>query len=282
MKRPIPPAGKKHQVEGLLATGCLHTVCEEARCPNRGECYSRGTATFLIMGDVCTRNCRFCGVTSGAPGAVDPDEPRRVCDAVREMKLRYVVITSVTRDDLPDGGAGHFAAVVSLLKEEIPSVRVEILVPDFQGREESLRLVVNSSPDVFNHNIETVPRLYDRIRPAADYRRSLDVLASVHRMAPTLPVKSGLMVGLGEREDEVQEVMKDLRSSGCSIITIGQYLQPTRQQERVVEFVTPEQFERYTALGKELGFAQVFAGCFVRSSYRADELFDEKQNGEIQ
>jgi lipoic acid synthetase len=270
LRRPIPTAGRKGDVEQTIAGEALHTVCAEAKCPNRGECYGAGTATFLIMGDTCTRSCAFCAINHGSPQPLDTDEPERICRTVARLGLRYVVITSVTRDDCPDGGAGHFARTIALLKQRVADVRVEVLIPDFGGSEQALQAVLDSRPDVLNHNLETIPRLYSRIRPQAQYERSLELLARASRSTLT---KSGIMVGLGETEDEVLSVMKDLRAAGCSLMTIGQYLQPTSGQVAVVEYVTPQQFDRYTRLGHELGFRQVVAGPFVRSSYRAAEIF---------
>jgi len=273
LKRPIVRAGRKAVVERELGAHRLHTVCAEARCPNRAECFARGTATFLIMGSRCTRDCGFCAVTHGTPGALDPDEPERISRTVRALGLSYVVITSVTRDDLADGGAGHFAAVVRRIKESTPAVRVEILVPDFGGSREALSTVLDSGPDVLNHNVETVPRLYPRIRPQADYHRSLELLQHAARFEPPLIVKSGLMAGVGERDDEVVQVLGDLHKSGCGVVTIGQYLQPSPRQAVVERFVDPQQFEQWEALGREMGFKAVWAGPFVRSSYMAADVF---------
>lgn len=269
LRRQIPSAGRKRFVERNLTDGRLHTVCEEAGCPNRGECFGRGTATFLILGSVCTRGCRFCDISHGAPSPADPDEPRRVVEASRNLALDYVVITSVTRDDLADGGSGQFAAVVRALREELPHTGVEVLVPDFGGSESALARVLDSGPDVLNHNVETVPRLYPSVRPEADFDRSVSLLRRAVEAKKTLAVKSGMMVGLGECPDEVRETMARLADAGCSILTIGQYLQPTSSSLPVVEFVEPGRFDEYAAQGRELGIPQVVAGPFVRSSYRA-------------
>jgi lipoic acid synthetase len=259
-------------VHGLLSELELNTVCREAHCPNVGECFARGTATFMILGDVCTRDCAFCAVCSGQPRPVDPEEPHRVAEAARRLGLRHVVVTSVTRDDLPDGGSRQFAETVLAIRRRAEAA-VEVLTPDFQGQTEDVDRVLDAGPRVFNHNVETVPRLYPAVRPQADYRRSLGVLAraATRRTADCL-TKSGLMVGLGEREDEVLAVLRDLREAGCQALTIGQYLAPSPAHHPVVEFVTPEQFEGLAAQARELGFAAVASGPFVRSSYGAAEL----------
>ncbi len=271
LRRQIPSAGRKSAVERSLADGCLHTVCEEAGCPNRGECFGRGTATFLILGSVCTRNCRFCDISHGRPSPIDLDEPRRVVEASRSLSLDYVVITSVTRDDLDDGGAGQFAAVVRALRQGAPGTGIEVLVPDFGGSCSALMRVLDSGPDILNHNVETVPRLYPNVRPEADFERSVHLLREAAEAKKTLAAKSGMMVGLGERPEEVRETMARLADAGCAILTIGQYLQPTSSSLPVREFVEPARFDEYAAQGRELGIAQVVAGPFVRSSYRAHE-----------
>jgi lipoic acid synthetase len=275
MKRVVGSAGKKDLVERYIGENRLHTVCVEARCPNRAECFSKGTATFLVMGGLCTRSCRFCNVSHGTPVALDPDEPRRVAQTARSLGLSHVVVTSVTRDDVPDGGAAHFAATVREIKKAVPDARVEVLVPDFQGNFGALATVLDSGPDVFNHNIETVPRLYERIRPGADYQRSLAMLKHAAEDCPGTIVKSGLMAGLGETDGEIAVVLADLRACGCSVVTIGQYLRPSSAHAPVQSFVTPEQFSRYSQIGKTLGFRRVFAGPYVRSSYMAAEVFEE-------
>jgi lipoic acid synthetase len=269
----IPSGPQYEATRRLLRDGCLHTVCQEAHCPNIFECFGRGTATFLILGEHCTRDCRFCAVKQGPLQPPDPDEPRRVAQAAAEMKLRYVVVTSVTRDDLPDGGAAQFAAVIAALRREIPGVRVEVLIPDFQGDAAALAAVLAAAPDVLNHNIETVPRLYPTVRPQAQYRRSLDLLATAARQAPQIPTKSGLMLGLGETEEEIRQTLADLRTAHCRLLTLGQYLQPTPANLPVQRYVPPEAFERWRRIALDLGFEHVAAAPFVRSSYQAGEVF---------
>jgi len=263
--------GQLHDVKSVMRSSRLSTVCEEARCPNRGECFSRGTATFLLLGDVCTRACGFCDIATGKPGPVDPMEPFRVAAAVRQMKLDFVVLTSVDRDDLPDGGAAHFAAAVGAIRRLDPAPGVEVLTPDFLGRFDSLRVVVESGPDVFNHNVETVPRLYARVRRGARLDRSLGLLSAAKILNPDLTTKSGFMLGLGEKPDEVKELLGRLRDAQVDIVTIGQYLRPSRENLPVEEYVHPEVFDHYREIGELLGFRHVFSGPFVRSSYRAEE-----------
>ena len=260
-----------HGVKKVMRSHGLHTVCEEARCPNRGECFARGTATFLLLGDVCTRACGFCDIANGKPAPVDPMEPWRVKAAVEEMALRFVVLTSVDRDDLPDGGAAHFAATIGAVRTLDPLPGVEVLTPDFLGRFDSLRVVVEAKPDVFNHNVETVPRLYASVRRGAKLDRSLGLLSAAKILDPDLTTKSGFMLGLGEREDEVRSLMEQMREAAVDIVTIGQYLRPSRENLPVVEYVRPEVFDRHREFGESLGFRHVFAGPFVRSSYRAEE-----------
>ena len=260
-----------HEVKGVMRRNRLHTVCEEARCPNRGECFASGTATFLLLGDVCTRACGFCDIATGRPGPVDPAEPARVRTAAAAMGLAYVVLTSVDRDDLPDGGAAHFAATIRALRTLRPAPGVEVLTPDFQGRFDSLRVVVDARPDVFNHNVETVPRLYAEVRRGARLDRSLGLLSAAKILEPSLTTKSGFMLGLGERDEEVCALLEALRAADVDIVTIGQYLRPSRENLPVVEYVPPETFERHREFGERLGFRHVFAGPFVRSSYRAEE-----------
>lgn len=257
------------RVEGLH----LHTVCSSARCPNRHECWNSGTATVLLMGDTCTRNCRFCAVKHGPVAPLDPGEPDRVARAASELGLRHVVLTSVTRDDLPDGGASVFAAAVTALRRELPDATVEVLTPDFQGSKEALRVVFESAPDVFNHNLETVRRLQPEVRPQASYACSLDVLRSAAAWGRGLRVKSGLMLGMGETDAERLEAMRDLRSAGCELLTLGQYLAPGKKWWPVAEYVTPEAFDAYAAAGRDIGFAEVQAGPRVRSSYLAERLY---------
>lgn len=250
----------------------LNTVCAGAKCPNRGECYASGTATFMVLGTECTRDCRFCAVEPSRPGSPDTDEPARVAEAARRMGLLHVVVTMVTRDDLPDGGAAHVVATIDALRSRLPHARVEVLVSDLGGDEASIDLVVAARPDVFNHNVETVPRLYREVRPQADYERSLRVLARARETRPGLPTKSGLMVGLGERPEEVADVLADLRAAGVGIVTIGQYLRPSPGHLPVSEFVAPERFAQYAAVAREIGFAGVASAPFVRSSYHAAEV----------
>ncbi len=269
---PLHPA--TNPVREVLGDLKLHTVCRAAQCPNRGQCYAEGAAAFMILGDVCTRSCRFCAVAKGPPQAVDPDEPERIVAACRRLNLTHVVITSVTRDDLPDGGAGQFAAVVRRLKSELPAMTVEVLTPDFGGAGAALQTVVAARPDIFNHNLETAPRLYSVVRPQADYRRSLTVLAQARRLNPTLRTKSGLMVGLGERPDEVEQVLDDLLEVGCAILTIGQYLQPTRAHLPVSEYVPPAQFKAWEERAYAKGFRYVAAGPLVRSSFHAAAFWE--------
>jgi lipoic acid synthetase len=260
-----------HEIKSLLRHNSLHSVCESLACPNRSECFSRGTATFMILGDVCTRSCGFCNVTTGRPYAPPAaDEPRAVAEAAKRMHLRHVVVTSVTRDDLPDGGAPQFAETIGCLREALPEAAVEVLTPDFRGNAESVRIVVQAKPDYYNHNVETVPRLYDFVRPGSRFERSLQVLREVKRLDPRIVTKSGFMLGLGERRDEVVQVMERLLESGCEILTIGQYLQPKREKLDVVEYVHPAVFDEYRSVGENLGFRAVFSGPFVRSSYMAD------------
>jgi len=272
--------GELAKVKAQLRELGLHTVCESARCPNIGECFKKPTATFMILGDVCTRRCRFCAVGKGKPKAVDAAEPGNIALAAVRLGLTHAVITSVTRDDLPDGGAGQFAKVVRALKEGKPGMVVEVLTPDFEGDEHALMTVINSGPDIFNHNLETVPRLYSTVRPQAVYERSLGVLETAKRLAAqaglSIYTKSGLMVGLGETYDEVVSVMQDLRAVGCDILTIGQYLRPMKENIEVTEYVTPEVFERYAVAGREVGFVSVASAPLVRSSYNAEEVFASK------
>lgn len=260
-----------HEIKTVMRENGLHTVCEEARCPNRGECFARGTATFLLLGDVCTRACGFCDIANGKPRPVDPGEPWRVRAAVERMGLSFVVLTSVDRDDLPDGGAAHFADTIRAVRTLEPVPGVEVLTPDFLGRLESLETVLAAGPDVFNHNVETVPRLYREVRRGARLERSLGLLSAAKRIAPEKTTKSGFMLGLGEREDEVQALLEKLREAGVDIVTIGQYLRPSSENLPVVEYVHPDVFERHRLAGEKLGFRHVFAGPFVRSSYRAEE-----------
>jgi len=260
-------------MEGLLDELTLGTICESAHCPNIGKCFSRGTATFLILGDMCTRRCTFCAVKKGPPTPVDEAEPRHLLAAVEKLDLNYIVITSVTRDDLPDGGASQFARVINTLHENKKDAIVEVLIPDFLGSLAALKTVVEAHPEVINHNLETVPRLYPKVRPEADYRRSLELLASVKKLAPEIITKSGLMLGLGETRAEVIEVMLDLREAGGDLLTIGQYLSPSPQHHPVVRFASPEEFAEFEDIGRDMGFAQVASAPLVRSSFKANELY---------
>jgi lipoic acid synthetase len=261
------------ETKHLLRRHRLSTVCEEARCPNRGECFAKPTATFLILGSHCTRNCGFCSVISGTPGPVDMHEPEQVAEAAAEMKLTYVVITSVTRDDLPDGGAEQFAKTITAVRKRLPEAKMEVLTPDFRGDGDALKTVLTAQPDVFNHNIETVPRLYPVVRPQADYVRSLSVLQHAKESAPDIYTKSGFMVGLGETEDEVLQVLSDLRKNHCDFLTVGQYLRPTKKNLPVVEYILPEGFEILRRRALTMGFRFVASGPLVRSSMHADEMF---------
>ncbi len=251
----------------------LHTVCESACCPNRPDCFSRGTAAFMILGDTCTRNCTFCGVKKGHPQDPDPLEPRHIVDAISALKLSYVVVTSVTRDDLPDGGAAHFAQTIRTIHDYSQSIAVEVLIPDFKGSLSALETVLSARPDVLNHNLETVPRLYSEVRPQAQYRRSLAVLSRGRLLDENLVTKSGIMLGLGESQQEVIELMTDLRRAGCDVMTIGQYLPPSRKHHELVRYSSPEEFVEYQNIGKDMGFVSIFSGPLVRSSFHAAESY---------
>ncbi len=275
LRRRLPSGPAHERVRNLIRTQGLHTVCQQARCPNQFECFSRQTATFLILGDRCTRNCRFCNVLPGPKQLPDPDEPRRVAAAARKLKLKYVVITSVTRDDVPDGGAALFAETIHQIRRAIDDVRVEVLIPDFQGDPDALATVLDARPDVLNHNIETVPRLYAIARPQAEYDRSLTLLRRVADHPTGIPPKSGLMLGLGESNPEIRECLGDLLTAGCRLLTLGQYLQPTREHIPVARYVPPEEFDIWKKTALEMGFSHVASGPFVRSSYHAKELFSE-------
>lgn len=266
------PQGERYaEIDDLMRGQKLHTVCEEARCPNLGECWSYGTATFMILGEICTRACAFCAVSSGRPRGLDVEEPRRVAVAVKAMGLRHAVITSVDRDDLPDGGAGIFAATIRAIHDGVPDCQVEVLTPDFQGVESSLATVMEAGPEVFNHNIETVPRLFTRVRPKSRYERSLEVLRRAAQMAPGSRTKSGLMVGLGETMEEVKGVLRDLRDADVKLVTVGQYLRPSLKHIRCDRFWHPDEFAEVRAYGQSLGFDHIEAGPLVRSSYHAHQ-----------
>ena len=259
------------RIKQVLREHQLHSDCEEAACPNLGECFQHGTATFMIMGDLCTRRCPFCDVAHGKPLPLDSNEPKQLATAIQAMALKYVVITSVDRDDLRDGGAGHFAECIANIRALTPSTKIEILVPDFRGRVDKAINILTAQPcDVFNHNLETVPRLYKQARPGSDYLGSLDLLRRYHQALPQVPTKSGLMLGLGEETEEVIEVLKDLRAHGASMLTLGQYLQPSKAHLPVQRYVTPEEFDNYAVIAKDLGFKQVASAPMVRSSYHAD------------
>ena len=259
------------EVEELLDRLNLHTVCEEAACPNKGECFNRRTATFMILGRVCTRACTFCNVTGGKPDIVDPAEPGNISEAVKELRLKHVVITSVTRDDLPDGGASHFSDVIRSIRDNSGEVVIEVLIPDFQGSEESLKLVANAGPDIINHNVETIPSLYPEVRPQAHYKRSLELLSRVKSYSNSIYTKSGIMLGLGETEPSVIEVFRDLLEAGCDFLTVGQYMPPSKKHHPVIEWIRPEQFEYLRKTALSLGFKYVSSAPLVRSSYLADD-----------
>lgn len=275
LKKRLSSGEGYHKVVRLLKECNLHTVCEEALCPNLGECFSNGTATFMILGDHCTRDCRFCAVLHGLPEPPDKKEPQKVADAIKVLGLRYAVVTSVTRDDLPDGGAGHFADTIRAIKNRNPGTQVEVLIPDFQGSAEDLKTIVAASPHVLNHNIETVPRLYPQVRPQANYRGSLKLIQRAGEMNRGLATKSGLMLGLGETHDEVRQVLEDLLAVGCKLLTLGQYLAPSKDHHPIVEYVPPDQFLEWEKTAYEMGFQGVASGPFVRSSFHAGELFQK-------
>jgi len=271
LKAPAPVGDNYRRLKQLVTDLNLHTVCESAACPNIGDCWNRRTATFMILGNVCTRRCGFCAVQKGAPLDVDYDEPRRVADAVAALGLRYAVVTSVNRDDRKDGGAELFAATITAIREKVPGCRVEVLVPDFMGSRAAMETVLAARPDVLNHNVETVPRLYFDVRRGSDYRRSLDMLQHAKRMAPKIPTKSGVMLGLGETEEEVTEVMRDLRAHQVDIFTLGQYLRPSRDHLAIHRYYSQAEFADLKQVGERIGFQHIEAGPLVRSSYHADE-----------
>lgn len=259
------------RLKNLLREHQLHTVCEEAACPNLGECFTHGTATFLIMGNICTRRCPFCDIAHGKPDALDENEPNHLAKTIATMKLKHVVVTSVDRDDLRDGGSAHFTRCIAEIRKQSPQTRIEVLVPDFRGRMEvALEQLAKSPPDIFNHNLESIPRLYKAIRPGSDYQWSLNLIKNFQKMHPDVPTKSGLMLGLGETLEEVQQVMQDLHDHGCRMLTLGQYLQPSRHHLAVERFVTPAEFDQLAEIAKEMGFEHVASGPMVRSSYHAD------------
>jgi len=267
----LPVGGAVSRLKGVLREQSLHTVCEEAACPNLSECFNHGTATFMIMGDVCTRRCPFCDVGHGRPLPLDENEPENLAQTVRDMGLSYVVVTSVDRDDLRDGGATHFKNCINAIREVSPKTKIEVLVPDFRGRMDiALDILSTEPPDVFNHNLETVPRLYREVRPGADYQISLNLIADFKTSFPNVPAKSGLMLGVGETLDEVKQVLRDLRESNCDMLTLGQYLQPSLYHLSVKRYVTPAEFDELAEFAREIGFANVASGPMVRSSYHAD------------
>lgn len=268
----IPASPAVSELKQLLRKNNLVTVCEEAACPNLPECFTHGTATFMIMGDKCTRRCSFCDVAHGRPDPLDPNEPEHLATTIAEMRLRYVVITSVDRDDLRDGGAGHFSACIQAIRAKNPTIKIEILVPDYRGRmETALDETGKALPDVFNHNIETVPRLYKQARPGSDYLHSLQLLQAFKKRYPGIPTKSGIMLGLGETNEEIIQTLKDLRAFEVDMVTLGQYLQPSRYHMPVARFVTPDEFKQFGEIARELGFSNVASGPLVRSSYHADK-----------
>jgi len=277
------PAGENYeQLKQLMRSKQLHTVCEEARCPNMGECWANKTATFMILGSVCTRSCGFCAVATGRPMALDWEEPRRVAETVTQMGLNHVVVTSVNRDELHDGGATLFAATIRWIRRMNPECAVEVLTPDFKGSREALKVVMDAKPDVFNHNVETVPRLYRRVRPQAVYERSLEVLAWAKEMQPEKPTKTGFMLGLGETHDEIVALLGDIRAHNVDIVTIGQYLRPSPQHLPIERYVPPDEFREYARIGREMGFRNVYSGPLVRSSYHAWDQVKQLADGEAE
>ena len=273
LKKRIPPFEDLVKVKSILDSVELHTVCEEARCPNLGECFSKGTATILVLGRICTRNCGFCAVEHGVSVPPDEEEPEKVAQAVRKMDLHYVVITSVTRDDLPDGGASHFAKTIQAIRALDREIQIEVLIPDFKGDPSSLTTVLNEGPDVLNHNVETIPRLYREVRPQADYRRSLRLLKRAKERDTRTLTKSGFMLGLGETEEEILSLLRHLSGVGCDFLTIGQYLRARPDRLPVVRYIPPEEFEEFKKIGEDMGFKSVASGPFVRSSFHAAQMF---------
>ncbi|MCH8351569.1 MAG: lipoyl synthase [Chloroflexi bacterium] len=274
LKVPMPGGPRYIELQNLMRSQALHTVCEEAHCPNIGECWDRGTATFMILGDICTRRCHYCAVTTGRPLGIDLQEPGRLADTVKAMGLRYCVITSVNRDDLSDGGAFIFASCIKKIRSQVPGCRVEVLIPDFAGSWPALKKVIDVRPDVLNHNIESPKRVFPKVRPKGDYRLSLDLLAQAKELDPATVTKSGIIVGMGETTDELVETMQDLRGVDCDLLTIGQYLRPSAKHLPVDRFYTPAEFDELGAIGRKLGFKHVASGPLVRSSYHADEQHD--------
>jgi len=278
LKRQVGKSENVQSVKRILRGNDLHTVCEEARCPNLGECFEQKRATFLILGDYCTRGCGFCSVKEGRPLLPDPDEPEKVARAAAKMGAKYVVITSVTRDDLPDGGSKQFADTIKAVNNLLPKSSVEVLTPDFTGHIEAINTVCKAGPDVYNHNVETIPSLYFKVRPQAEYKRSLDLLRHVKKSYPSITTKSGLMLGLGEKKEEVISLLEDLKSAHCDLITIGQYMRPTRNNLEVVEYVRPEIFKELEIIGKKMGFSGIYSGPLVRSSFNAEEFRSSVKN----
>ena len=279
LRKPIRNVEADHELKKMLRTRGLHTVCEEARCPNRNDCFARGAATFMILGDVCSRSCGFCSVKTGRGLPLESlsGEPAQVAEAAAQLELSYVVITSVNRDELPDGGAAHFAKTIHAVRRRLPAAKIEVLTPDFKGSRRALFTVLDARPDTFNHNIETVPRLYQRVRPQAEYRQSLDVLREARRYSEQVLTKSGFMVGLGERRDEIIQLLEDLRAHTVDVVTIGQYLQPTRAHLPVEEYIHPDVFDEYKEYGQRLGFRAVFSGPLVRSSFMAEMVWENAE-----
>ncbi len=275
LRTPLPEGGAFKSTCSLIGDLGLNTVCQSAKCPNKWECFSKKTATFLIMGQVCTRNCAFCNITAGRPEDIDPTEPLRVAEAVNRLELKHAVVTSVTRDDMPDGGAGFFAETVRRIREKRPTCTIEVLIPDFRGDQAALNLVLESRPDVLNHNVETVPGLYSRIRPQASYEQSLELLRRVKESGPGIACKSGLMTGLGETPAEIKLVIDHLAGIGCDIVTIGQYMQPTRNHPRVERYMPPDEFALLADYGREKGVPHMFSAPLVRSSYHAEEFMQD-------
>ena len=269
LKAKLPGGERYTHLRSIIDTYKLHTVCEEARCPNMGECWNSGTATFMILGNVCTRSCTFCAVKTGRPTQLDTDEPRRVAETIKLMGIKHAVITSVNRDELEDGGAKIFAETIRAARELVPALTIEVLIPDFMGDEDALTIVLDAKPDILNHNVETIPRLYPEVRPQAKYERSLQLLERAKRRGAV--TKSGVMVGLGDEFDEIVRVMHDLRNVGCDIITIGQYLQPTKEHHPILRYITPEEFLKFKDIGLSIGFRHVESGPLVRSSYHAEQ-----------
>jgi len=275
LRRRLPTGPEYERVRDMLRKNRLNTVCQEAKCPNIWECFSQGTSTFLIMGSCCTRNCRFCAITHGSPCEIDPEEPFRVAETIESMELSYAVITSVTRDDLLDGGAAHFGKTIREIRSRMSHTCVEVLIPDFQGDLSAVNTIMKAHPNVLNHNLETIPRLYPSVRPGAGYHRSLGLLRSARRIDPTVPTKSGLMLGLGETSNEIRKTLRDLLDAGCSLLTLGQYLQPSKDHLPVERFIPPEEFDFWRDTALEMGFSAVASGPFVRSSYHAKGLYEK-------